>query len=214
MLKFRMLAFLALNTTLWMAFLQSSLGDVDCYLYADQTQVVQRENLQVRISLPQQLIQPGESLQIRAEISNLGDKDFLICKDFLSGPCNLSFTFEPLVTGEGVGVARDCLPYEFTSYPSPPPGEFAATLVRDWVSIAPGHFYGGTITISPSLHPELRVVGRYRIHARFGSGGLLNQNCYYALRPFPNEISRLSIKAWEGSVDSNAVWIRVVGERN
>ena len=145
---------------------------------------------------------------------NSSTQDLFVCRDFVSGPCNLRVSFDPMASVEHWGSSADCAPYEWTTHSNRPSEDFAATLVRDWVSIPPGHFYGGTLELNAETYPELRFAGQYRITGRFSSGGFLGQNCYYKLKNFSKEIGSLPAKTWRGTVETNSVVVRVNNEKN
>lgn len=172
------------------------------------------KDLKVKISVEKPVTVSGESLQLRVEIWNMGTQDVMVCKDFVSGPCDLRISFDPVAKVEHAISSGDCAPYISTAQPPLPAEEFAKALVEDWVSIAPKHFYGGTIELDPKVHPELGVAGRYRISGIFTSGGLLGQPCYYRLKAFGKEVVKLPAESWHGEVETNSVWIQVNGKKN
>ena len=177
-----------------------------------QEQAKQGEELEVKISVAKTLVAADEALQLRIEIWNVGARDLLVCKEFLSpsAPCTLRLDFQPLAKAEHGGLASDCVPYEWMP-PSPPTvaQDFANILVEDWVSIPPNHFYGATIELNPSSYPEVRVAGHYRISGTYFSGGLLEAHCYYKLKPFSKEVANLPVKSWHGIAYSNSVAVHV-----
>lgn len=166
-------------------------------------------NIEVHISTQRRVVRVGDSVDLRVEISNTGADDVLLCKDFVSQPCGLRVDFQPSAKIAHEGVAADCVPYELSEHQAAAPDDFARILVRDWVSVPPRHFYGGTIRLSRGTYPELGVSGSYRISVRFNSGGLLGNDCYTKLRAFSKQISELPTSSWTGSIDSNSILIHV-----
>ena len=139
-------------------------------------------------------------------------RDLLLCREIFSfsAPCTPRLDFQPLANVEHEGLAADCVPYEWMPHVLPPKAQdFANILIKDWVSIPPNHFSGATIGLDPSMYPELRVAGHYRLSATYSSGGLLESYCYYELKPFPKEVANLPAKSWQGVAYSNSVAVYV-----
>jgi hypothetical protein len=180
-----------------------------------QEQIRSGEDLEVKISPLRSVVGLDRTLQLRIEIWNIGTQDLLVCKDFVLGPCGLRLSFDPVAKVKHSVSSADCVPYEWIPNASQAKAEdFANTLVKDWVSIPPRHFYGATIELDPAAYPELAVVGRYRISGRYSSGGPLQEHCYYKLRAFSKQVAGLPAKSWRGAVDTNSVVIRVTARRD
>lgn len=179
-----------------------------------RVQAKQVGDLEVKISVEKPVVASGEPIQLRIEIWNIGTQDVLVCKELISGPCDLRISFDPPAKVEHAVTTGDCVPYESTTHPPLQAVEFANALVKDWVSISPKHFYGGMIKLDPRNYPELRVPGRYRIRGAFSSGGLLDQPCYYKLKAFSKEVANLPAMSWRGDVETNSVLVQVIGKKN
>jgi hypothetical protein len=155
------------------------------------------------------VITAGDTLAVRVEIWNVGNQDLFICKNFEGVRlvfCDLSLSFTPRAVAPRTEWAVDANPDENES--------FANALVRNWISIPPKHFYGMVVELDPSTYPELKTAGRYRIHGRYVSPGLLGSGYYNNLLEHSEEVSRLPGKSWQGDVDTNSAVIRVVGKRD
>lgn len=179
-----------------------------------RVQAKQVRDLEIKISAEKSVVDSGEPVQLRIEIWDIGTQDVLVCKELISGPCDLRISFDPPAKVEHAGTAGDCAPYESTAHPPSQAEEFANVLVKDWVSIPPKHFYGSTIELDSRNYPELRVPGRYRISGIFSSGGPLNQPCYYKMRGFSKEVAGLPAVSWHGTLETNSVSVRVIGKKN
>ncbi|MGA9730800.1 MAG: hypothetical protein WBQ83_08940 [Candidatus Acidiferrales bacterium] len=177
-----------------------------------QEQAEQGKELEVRIALANPVVAANQALRLRVEIWNVGKRDLLLCREIFSfsAPCTLRLDFQPLANVEHEGLAADCVPYEWMPHVLPPKAQdFANILIKDWVSIPPNHFSGATIGLDPSMYPELRAAGHYRLSATYSSGGLLESYCYYELKPFPKEVANLPAKSWQGVAYSNSVAVYV-----
>ena len=201
---------LGLGATMLLAFHES----VSASNAGSRSQSERTEELEVRISPPESVVVLGETLRLRVEILNNGRQDVLVCKDFLSGACDLRFSFDPVARVPHAVVSKDCTPYEWSTHAAPPRNELERILVEDWVPIAPQHFYGVAVNLEPTAYPELQVAGNYRVSGRFSSGGFLDQYCYYKLKPFSKEVTDLPTKSWRGAVSTNAVLVRVSSKKH
>lgn len=87
--------------------------------------------------------------------------------------------------------------------------DLANLLTRNWVVLAPGHFYGAIIKMDAQTYPFLTVPGVRRIRGEYISGGLLAPVYYSGLLEHADEVKDLPAKGWPGSVKSNRLSIRV-----
>jgi hypothetical protein len=213
MLQFRVL--IAVFSAIWPIFMQRPPLEVSGVSDAfRQDEAGRSAELEIRISPTKSRVTLGDALSLRVEIWNVGTRNLFVCRDFLSGPCDLRLSFDPLAKVEHFGLAADCVPYELETHPPPSQkGDFAKTLVDDWIAISPSHFYGAAVELKPSWYPELKVPGHYRISARYSSGGLLEQHCYYKLRPFREDVTKLPAESWIGEIESNVVAVQVVPQK-
>ena len=175
-----------------------------------QNPLDQKEGLEVRVRPLKVHVVKNHSIQLHVEIWNWSAEDLFVCKWVVSGPCDLRVSFDPLANLAHGVLTNDCAPYDWLPHT---PGNGAegllGVLIRDWVSIAPGHFYGVAIDLSPELYPELKVPGRYRVNLRFSSGGFFDHYCYYNLKPYRDELASLAARSWRGHADSNTVSVDV-----
>jgi len=68
-------------------------------------------------------------------------------------------------------TAAHCFCSERSSYPP-----LARELPKYWVAVAPQHFYGGEVVISPLSFRKLKTPGKYRIQGKYTSLGFLAEN--------------------------------------
>jgi len=170
----------------------------------------QQSEVEVRISPLKNAIVAGDTLQLRVEIWNMGTKDLFICRDFhlrTAQFCIFTLSFEPRGKAPRTDSAAD------VGFPNEKKESFVDAMVRNWISIPPGHFYGGIVELDPSFYPELSEVGSYHIRGRYFSGGLLTPRNSNDLQAYPKEIGQLPGKSWQGEVYTNSVVVRVVPNR-
>jgi|SRR5208282_1612122 len=164
-------------------------------------------SLSVKVSALEGTVPSGQDPQLRVEIWNEGAGDVFVCKDFerVSWPyCSLTLYVEDASgrrAGPQGGIAADF--YHASKQ------TLSEILLRDWVALRPGHFYGTTVTLHTDVYPQLRKPGVYRISAEYTSAGLL-AGYQGSVASEPGDIARLPATAWEGTVQSAAVVIHVV----
>jgi len=116
--------------------------------------------------------------------------------------CNIKLFLEakPGRIGSQVGLAI-CF---YATHKTP----LSEVISRDWVVLAPGHSYGGIVTMDPTEFPAIRKPGRYRVLATYSSGGVVGG---YNGRVFaePAEVERLPAREWKGQIESHSVPFRV-----
>jgi hypothetical protein len=170
----------------------------------------QQSELEVRISPLKNVVVSGETLQLRVEMWNVGSDDLFICSDFnliTAQFCTLTLSFEPRGKGPRALSAAD------VGFPNENRKSFVDALVRNWISIPPGHYYGAIVELNPTSYPELSEVGGYRLQGRYISGGLLTPRNYNDLQAYPNEVARLPGKSWHGKVDTNSAVVHVISNK-
>jgi len=173
-------------------------------------QTQQSEEIEVRIAALKSTVVAGQTLQLRIEIWNVGSQDLFICKNFdVYTPhfCYLTLTFQPPGVRSGSGLASDI------GFPNPNADSFVNALVRSWISIPPGHFYGAVVDLNPGFYSALATPGHYRIRGTFGSGGLLTPAQFNVLPTYSKEVGELPGKSWAGKVETNVVEIHVVPKK-
>jgi hypothetical protein len=167
------------------------------------------KQIEIRLTPKAQTIRVGETLEVRVEIWNVGRKEVFIEKS-LYEPCMrspLSFYLDggpPLNLQEpGQACAADCLD---------DPGEtITSRLVKRWVSLPPGHFYGTSVQLDPAFFPQLRTPGRWNLHGRYSSDGELTSSvCMNNIVLDREQTEKLPYKSWKGEEDANIVRIEVV----
>jgi Carboxypeptidase regulatory-like domain len=179
-----------------------------------RTQDIQGKQIEVRLIPKKKSIKAGEVLEVRVEIWNVSSKTFFIKKAIYDlcavSPLSLRLELGPLPKPQvGHGCASDCV---FTAKEG-----FATRLLYHWTTLSPGNFYGTVIALDPDNFPQLNTPGRWRLRGTYKSIGDLSSSLCFDTAPIPNiieQIKGLPYEAWQGAVDTNAVWVEVVRPGN
>jgi hypothetical protein len=171
------------------------------------------KQIEVKISPKTRVVNAGEALEVQVEIWNVGSQQVFIEKTvhelFSYSPLTLRLELgPPLKPGEGHNGAADCA--------DNPKEDFTSRLVRRWIPLPAGHFYGAVVRMDPDSFPELQTPGRWRLRGEYGSNGDLSSSvCVFHRTPLdPELVARLPYKAWQGKEETNTVWINVLRPRS
>src|SRR5271154_7448992 len=108
--------------------------------------------IEVRLRSKTTTVQVGETLEIRVEIRNVGNKELFIEKNVYDActrsPLSLYLESRPplKVQGPGMACAADCL--------DDPTETITNRLLERWISLPVGHFYGAAVRMDPDFFPE------------------------------------------------------------
>jgi len=175
-----------------------------------RTQDMQGKQIEVRLIPKKKSIKAGEVLEVRVEIWNVSSKALFI-KEAIYNLCAVSPLSLRLELGPppkpqpGHGCASDCV---FTAKES-----FVTRLLYHWTTLSPGNFYGTAVALDPDNFPQLNTPGRWRLRGTYKSIGDLSSSPCFDTAPIPDikeQIKGLPYEAWQGTVDTNAVWVEVV----
>ena len=179
--------------------------------FPGRQQETAKNSIELRL-LPKRLtVHAGDSLDVTVEIWNVGTKEVILGKsiDGHSPISHLSLSLEggsPKSTGPGVNGAADSLPN-----PNEP---FANILVKHWIPLPAGDFFGRVVSMDPHLFPQLLTPGRYLLKGNFRSMGFpTSPGGMNGLELNPDEAAKLPYPGWKGQVDSKPTWIEVVSAR-
>jgi hypothetical protein len=168
------------------------------------------KQIEIRISLQSKIVRVGEPLEVRVEVWNVGSEELFIEKDIyepcVDSPLSFHLNLGPPIrtTGHGNGCAADCGDDRKDS--------FASHLVKLWVPLPVGRFYGTLVRMPPYLYPQLETPGRWRLQGKYSSkGDLPSSRCFFQVPSDPEQTAKLPYKAWHGIEDTNSVWVEVVG---
>jgi hypothetical protein len=189
-LPIRVLVFIAVS-------LLSSLGQGPSLRPAGKSALV------VQLSAKKSTIHPGGLLTLRVTIKNDGPEDLFIDRDISVADQRFILYIQHGSKREGplVVVSSESLLDRTTP--------FASLLSRNFTVLGAGKFYGGEAVMDPKEYPQLLVPGRYLVRGEYSSRGFHEPGEGNPLMGREEEINKLPFKAWEGRVESNAIWIEV-----
>lgn len=179
-----------------------------------QTQDTKHSQIEVRLIPKKKLIKVGEGLEVRVEVWNVGPNPVFIRKDIyelcIPSPLSLLLELGPRPKIQTVtGCAADCI---YSAKDS-----FAARFAHHWTTLPARSFYGTVVSMRTDSFPQLSRLGRWRLRGTYQSlGGLASSVCFDTAPILDNseQIKGLPYEAWQGSVDTNSVWIEVVRARD
>ena len=167
------------------------------------------KQIQVKVSPKTRVVKAGEALEVQVEIWNVGSQEVFIEKTIhqLCAYSPLLLTLElgpPLKTGQGHGCVADCA--------DNPEEDLTSKLVRRWIPLPAGHFYGAVVRMDPDSFPQLQTPGRWRLGGKYeASGDLSTSICAISRTPLnPEQAAKLPYKGWQGKEETNRVWIEVL----
>ena len=185
-------------------FLSPPLGTVSATRSKTQTET--KEQIEVKLAAEKNSVPAGGSLEIQVQIRNVSHETLFIGKNILS--------FDPVsklvihleggkpTSGPGVGSAVD--------YVADPNISFANSLVKHWIALPPGHFYGTVMMAGPKMLPQLSTPGHYLLSGHYISGGFNTLLSFDGVKLNPDDAGKLPYKAWRGKVETNSVPIEVL----
>jgi hypothetical protein len=164
------------------------------------------EPIIVKLTAYKPRIHPGDSIELRAEVWNNGSATLFIGRQLdasnkAMSRLELYLEHDSRLDRPMSNSAADYIPDDKEP--------FSNLLAREWLPLAPNHFYGQTVVMSPSDFPRLRTPGRYQVRGRYISEGFRSPREDNPLRTRASEISQLPYSAWEGETETNPVWIAV-----
>jgi hypothetical protein len=171
----------------------------------------QEPRISVRLAIGRTRFQPGEDIPVHVEIWNESERDTFVYKQVACFPSNALAKID-LTLYHGNQVIRPKFSIWSDSFSSKrstyPPLE--TELPRYWIALPPHHFYGSEVVMEASWF-GLKKPGRYRIQGKYSSRGFLAQDINNPLLHYAEELKQLPYEAWDGSVETNSVWIEVTG---
>jgi hypothetical protein len=165
------------------------------------------KGIEVRISSKVRVVRAGTPLEVQVTILNVGKEDLFIEKDVYEmcrySPLSFSLELGPTPTAGGWNCASDCL--------DDPSMSFANRVVKRWIVLPAGNFYGTTVRIDPDFFPQLKTPGHWRLRGLYqAAGDLASSVCLDPVRLDPQQTEQLPYKAWSGKENTNVIWIEVV----
>jgi hypothetical protein len=153
--------------------------------------------IELRLTPKTKIVRVGDELEVRAEIWNVGTNDLFIERNIYTrcahSPLQLSLEGRTPIKddGPGQGCAADCL--------DDPKQSFADRLTQQWILLPAGNFYGTTIRMNSDSFPQLRTPGKWILQGTYTSDGNLSASfCMNEISLDPQEVKKLSFRAWEG----------------
>lgn len=176
-----------------------------------QTQDNTGKQIEVKLIPEKKSIRVGDTLNVRVEIWNIGSKPLFIMRNIYelceNAPLSLRLELGPPPKPQlGHGCAADCV--------NDAKDSFARRLSYHWTVLPAGDFFGKVVGKDPDSFPQLNTPGRWRLRGTYKStGGLSISSLCFDTAPIPDEkeqIKQLPYQAWQGTADTNTVWIEVV----
>lgn len=168
--------------------------------------------ISVKISLPNKTFEVGEKISVRVEISNIGTTDLFLGRRFPQ--------IEQWIYALNLRVRDASGIYLQQSVALPPfmkqvdkSEHFCNALVKDWLALPPGYFFGTTITLDPKVYDGLSKPGRYEVQALYTSMGMEADLYYNRLSLEPDSIKDLPFHSWRGTSSSNSAVFSIVAKR-
>ncbi len=160
--------------------------------------------IEVKLIPEKSAISPGETLNLKVEIWNVGADDIFIAQNI-----NATFGNSILRLFVKVGSKREGPTGLIAdSIPEPDP-DFEKTFVTNWLTLNKAHYYGTLVEMDPVEFPQLRKVGHYTVGAEYYSRGISSTPGWNGGYLKQEDIDKLPLKAWKGTIDSNFVTIQV-----
>lgn len=161
-------------------------------------------------------IQPGGTLTLRVEVYNAGTESVFVATNF-DGPENALSRLDIRLFYNGSRIedrkeksAGDYGRYRLNDPRRPP---LVQEFSKYWIALPPGHYYVGDLAMDPTSFPHLNTPGKYMVRGTYTSSGFLNDGMNNPLASYLGELDRLPYKAWIGEVETNSIWIEVVGPK-
>lgn len=165
--------------------------------------------LELRLFAAKSTIRPGEQLKLRVELWNVGSNDVIIAQNLDStfGNSALSLILQTGLGQEWHGDVGDRIP-------EPGEPDFEETFLTNWLTLNKKHFYGTYVYMDPIDFPHLRKPGRYRVSAQYYSRGISSTPGWNGSFLRQADIDKLPLAAFQGTIDSNVVTVRVLPRKN
>ena len=175
------------------------------------------DNLKVRITLDRARFRMGENMELRLELSNLGDSPLLV-------PNSASFDHQEgadleleLSDKNGTLSPKTSLVVvdRFAASPNSEKSPYEIAL-RSFILLCPGTSYIERISLSQHLSAakyEIRP-GRYKLRAYYSSGGLFYPPAYQELGLKEEDVKSIPFQAWHGMSPTNELSFTIVSGKN
>jgi hypothetical protein len=161
--------------------------------------------IEVKLIPQKRVIRPGEKLQFKVEIWNVGTEDVIIAQniDAMLGNSILELFLE-------VGSALQTPQTHFVAdgIPESDP-DFEKMFVTHWLTLNKAHYYGAYVYIDSIDFPQLRKPGHYLVRAEYSSRSISSVAGWNGGYLKQGDIAKLPFKAWDGAARSNFVSIQV-----
>lgn len=150
----------------------------------------------------------GETVVIYVEISNHGRKDLFISRRLPSIQGDGAFLcFHVFDRGNVESPRAMGVSDQFASHGVSLP----LAVLSNWIALPPNSTYRVEREIGASEFDFLGELGTYRISASYISLGIRGQvSSWHLVDVKPEDVDRLPFQAWEGTLESNPIWIKVV----
>jgi len=168
--------------------------------------------LELRLSLRMNTFRIGEPIEIDVRLVNKGNEPLFVGSGMPEIADWIYSLHLDVSDSRGNRCAQSIMLPPFVRAPDADEG-FTNSLVRRWLVLFPSYFYGTTTVLDMETVECLRKPGRYRIRAFYSSMGMDADLYYNPLASQPTEVAKLPFKSWKGTIESNPIWITVLGTR-
>jgi|GEM_PF-5786575 len=166
------------------------------------------EGILVHLHQPRSPFLAGESIRVRAYLSNNSKHTLLVCRDVDMTSDSCHWEFESRDASGRISPGWKYAADRLLGTPAP----FSSALISNWIALAPKYEYGTTLDLDLAF-PSKPQPGRYTVRAILSSQGPNSPSMYNDLARYPKELANLPYPGWKGKAVSNWVSITIIGAK-
>jgi len=166
------------------------------------------EGLILRLVSPKRAYVLGEPVLLRLEIQNRTEENLFVGRNLI-GADNETCTVH-LTLRDHNGRESPHPMVIVDDGPGPRTEGFVTLLLRDWIVLPAGTYFGATEVLDKRSFSFLGKPGEYQIVGKYQCAGMLDPSQNNPLRDRTQDIAQLPFRTWEGEIRSNVLWIKIV----